>query len=169
VITWFEAYLERLTSDSKTVDNDNDLEEDPIGTHTMAKHPSYPHLDIKMIVQDFGASQFLTALYSFHYHQSPPPYKSILSNQFDHFDAYKVLKVCLLNSPTSGHFSEHTWIHATHIPGGSGDGYADGRAGFNMVLVRTEGVVNQVMKDIMLDSMWPFLFDYSGLDNLNNF
>ncbi|KAH9955208.1 hypothetical protein BGW80DRAFT_1439559 [Lactifluus volemus] len=47
-ITRFDAYVEWL--------------EKRTGTHFTAKHPSYPHLDVETIMQDFRASQFLTAL-----------------------------------------------------------------------------------------------------------
>jgi hypothetical protein len=154
----FEAYLGRLASDSGTVDSDSDLDPDPedpnvelSGTHITTKRPTYSHLDIEMIVQDFSASQFLSALQGFLRHCSPPPLKPVLPNQFDRFNAYKALKIRLPDSPASGCFGEHTRIHTTRVRGGTGGGCADGKAGSNTVLVRTEGVVNQVTRDTVLD------------------
>jgi hypothetical protein len=150
----FEAYLGRLASDS--VDSDSDSEEDSeedhnSDTHITTIHPTYSHLDIETIVHDFGASQFLSALQGFLRHSSPPPLKPVLPNHFDHFDAYKALKIWLPDSPASGRFSERTRIRATCVHGGTGCGSADGKAGFDTVLVRTEGGVNQVTRHTVLD------------------
>jgi hypothetical protein len=67
-IAQFDAYVKWLKSESGTTQTPMDegvtpgLDVERTGTHFTAKHPSYPHLDVETIIQDFRASQFLTAL-----------------------------------------------------------------------------------------------------------
>ena len=94
-IMHFDAYVEQLKSESRTtycpIDEkgaSSDFDAERTGTHFTAKHPSYHYLDVKTIMQDFWASQFLTALQSFLCHYFSLPFMPILPNQFNSFNAY---------------------------------------------------------------------------------
>jgi hypothetical protein len=157
-IARFDAYVEWLESESGTTQTPMDegvtpgLDVERTGTHFTAKHPSYPHLDVETIMQDFRASQFLTALRTFICHYSPSPLIPVLPNEFDRFDAYKVLAIRLPDCPASGRFGELSRIYATRpVLGRNGCSSADEKGETNMVLVRREGQVNEGTRGTALD------------------
>ncbi|KAH9954155.1 hypothetical protein BC827DRAFT_1279019 [Russula dissimulans] len=141
VIAQFNAYLKWLSQSSQTTKDGIEaapepLEDEPMlsATHTTAKHPSYSRLNIKTIVHNFGASQFLTALHSFIHKSCPSMTNPIFPNEFNYFTTYKVLE--LGDSPTSGRFEK---------------GHKDINANFDTVLVKTEGSKSANASDLTAD------------------
>ncbi|KAH9974341.1 hypothetical protein BGW80DRAFT_1458404 [Lactifluus volemus] len=121
-------------------------------THFVAKHPGYTHLDMQAITLDFRASHFLNALQAFILRKCPPPRRPIVPNEFDRFNAYKVLSVRIPDSPTSGHSGEIARIRATRFVQGE-VGHSDTSAVFDTVLVKVDGMIPGATEGTSLEGL----------------
>ncbi|KAH9953771.1 hypothetical protein BGW80DRAFT_1191841 [Lactifluus volemus] len=121
-------------------------------THLVAKHPGYPHLHVDTIALDFRASQFLPALQAFIRCKCRPSQKPIVPNEFDRFNAYKILAIRLPNSPASGRYDEIARVRATRLVPGK-TGHSDSSAVFDTVLVKVDGVLNSATSGTPLEGL----------------
>jgi hypothetical protein len=150
----FSAYLAWLShlegnnasSNISNAETDGELstDEDDLGalppsltkklTHVLVKKPSFLCVDIEWISSNFKASKFLQAIQTFVQQAFPPPKTPILPNQFNHFDTFKVLSICVPDFLMVGRHNVMDHICAMpHVSGQSGQN--DTPAHFDTVLV----------------------------------
>lgn len=124
-------------------------------THLISIKPAFPRATIDTLTSELFASKFLDTLIKHCRRTNPPPQLVTLPNQFDRFDAYKILPIPLPDLHAVGRRNSCNKVRAIPlIPGRSGR--KDKPAQFDTVLVRTnDDKINKHTEGTALEGNQP--------------